>query len=303
MKILLTGATGQVGQALQKQLAGAHTLIAPDLTQMDLSRPEQITATIRSVQPDLIINPAAYTAVDQAESEAALAYAINAEALAVMAAEAKVLGIGLIHYSTDYVFDGSKADVAGNWLAYDETDATGPLNVYGASKLAGEQALRASGCAHLILRTSWVYSLTGKNFLLTMLRLANEREELRVVDDQWGAPTFAGWIAHATAAIVVSLSQAGNAGDWWRDNGGVLNLCTAGHTSWCGFTEEIVRQASARGLLRGAAPRVTGIPASEYPTPAKRPCNSRLDTSLLARRFHLTIPSWQEALSACLAEA
>ncbi|MBR7791725.1 dTDP-4-dehydrorhamnose reductase [Undibacterium sp. FT147W] len=301
MKILLTGVTGQLGHTLQQQLSAQHEVIAPDRSALDLSDAAAITAYVDAIQPNLMINPAAYTAVDKAESEAGLAAAINVAAPAAFAAAAKRHNIGLIHYSTDYVFDGSLRDAQAGLKSYTETEATHPLNVYGATKLAGEQAIIASGCRHLIFRTSWVYSRFGKNFLLTMLRLANERDELRIVNDQWGAPTSAKAISDATCQILAQLLAAPDSAQWWSQYQGLYNLTTTGHTSWCGFTEEILRQAAGRGLLNKPAPVVHGIPASEYPTPATRPVNSCLNTDKISRTFGLTLPSWQTALTDSLA--
>lgn len=305
MKILLTGTSGQVGHALSKLLAGHHQLITPDRQQLDLAQPDSIAAYVREIQPDLIINPAAYTAVDKAESEPELAQAINAAAPAALATAAKELGIGLIHYSTDYVYRGDKQDAAGQRVAYLESDPTGPQNVYGASKLAGEQAIQDSGCQYLIFRTSWVYSQFGKNFLLTMLRLAGERDQLRVVNDQWGAPTSADSIAEATASIIEQFCGLDHAAqdNWWRDNAGIYHLTNRGQTSWCGFTEAIMQEAAKAGRLSKAAPEVTGIPASEYPTPARRPSNSCLEVSKLERQFGIRLPDWQQALQSCLGTA
>ena len=303
MKILLTGTTGQLGHTLQKLLAGEHELITPTRQQLDLSQPQTVAAYIRDVRPELIINPAAYTAVDKAESEAELAYAINALSPAAMAEAARELKIGLIHYSTDYVYHGDKHDAAGQRIPYVESDETGPQNVYGASKLAGEQAIVRSGCAYLIFRTSWVYSRFGKNFLLTMLRLAGERDELRVVNDQWGAPTPALAIAETTEQILGQLQASDDARAWWKTHQGTYHLTARGQTSWCGFTEAIMREAAALGMLSKAAPLVSGIPASEYPTPAKRPSNSCLDVSKLENAFTLTLPGWEDALRHCLQSA
>jgi len=303
MKILLTGVSGQLGRTLQDQLAAKHTLITPTRAELDLSNPDAVHAYTLACQPDLIINPAAYTAVDKAESEPDLAHAVNALAPAAFAAAAKQCGIGLIHYSTDYVFDGSLRNPDGSLAAYTEDAAANPQNVYGATKLAGEQAIAASGCQYLIFRTSWVYSLFGKNFLLTMLRLASERDELRIVNDQWGAPTSAQAISDITSGILEQLVNAentGNADAWWQKHQGLYHLTTRGHTSWCGFTEEILRQAQAAGLLSKPAPAVTGIPASDYPTPARRPVNSCLNTNLLESAFGLRPPEWQVALKNCL---
>lgn len=300
MKILITGVSGQVGHALQQQLGHSHQLTTPGRADLDLSRPDQIRDYVFATRPDLIINPAAYTAVDKAESEPEIAHAVNALAPAALAAAARELGIGLIHYSTDYVFDGSLRNAEGGLQAYQENHTTNPLNVYGKTKLAGEQAIITSGCQYLIFRTSWVYSRFGKNFLLTMLRLANERDELRVVNDQWGAPTSSQTISDATTAIVGQLAQASNPQVWWQQHQGIYNLTTTGHTSWHGFTGEILHQAALHGLLSKTAPALHGIPATEYPTPAIRPVNSCLETTSIRQRFGITLPSWQQALATCL---
>ena len=287
LNILVSGKTGQVAVELQKHLAGLGNLIVLGRDVLDLSQPEQIRAQVRAHKPDLIIIAAAHTAVDQAESEPELAFAINASAPGVFAEEAAALGIPLIHYSTDYVFDGSKP------APYTEDDATNPLGVYGKSKLAGELAIAASGAQHLILRTSWVYSTHGKNFLLTMQRLLQERPELRVVADQIGAPTWAGTIAQSTRALIERW-QAGEAGAW-----GTYHLTAQGETSWFGFTQAIAAHLSAQGKTCAT---LEPIPASAYPTPAARPQNSRLDCSKLAREWGVTQPDWDAALSECVAE-
>jgi dTDP-4-dehydrorhamnose reductase len=284
MKILLTGASGQVGYELKRSLQALGDVVAVERAQMDLSNLDQVRDVIRAVRPGLIVNPAAYTAVDRAESEPELAFRINAEAPEVMAREAKTLGAAMVHYSTDYVFDGSKAG------AYVETDATGPLNVYGKSKLAGEQAIAAAGIPHLILRTSWVYGMRGSNFLLTMLRLAKERDALNVVSDQIGAPTWCRTLADTTAVI---LAQArGDEAQWWQRNSGIYHLSSQGQTSWYGFTEAIVAAA-------GLECQLTPIGSDAWPTPAPRPRNSVLDTGKLRARF-CTIPQWDDALRLCL---
>ena len=287
LKILISGKTGQVAIELQKHLTGLGELIVLGHDQLDLSQPENIRARVRAHKPDLIINAAAHTAVDQAENEPGLAFAINATSPGVLAEEAAALGIPLIHYSTDYVFDGSKP------APYTEDDAPNPLGVYGKSKLAGEQAIAATGARHLILRTSWVYSTHGKNFLLTMQRLLQERPELRVVADQIGAPTWAGTIARSTRALIERW-QAGEAGAW-----GTYHLTAQGETSWFGFTQAIAEHLSAQGK---SCATLEPIPASAYPTPAARPQNSRLDCSRLAREWNVTQPDWQTALRDCLAE-
>ena len=287
LKILISGKTGQVALELQKQLAGLGELIVLGRDELDLTQPEQIRQQVRAHTPDLIINAAAHTAVDKAESEPELAFAINTTAPGVLAEEAAALGIPLIHYSTDYVFDGTKP------APYTEDDSPHPLGVYGQSKLAGERAIAATGAQHLILRTSWVYSAHGKNFLLTMQRLLQERPELGVVADQIGAPTWAGTIARSTRALIERW-QAGQAGAW-----GVYHLTAQGETSWFGFT-----QAIAEPLIAAGKPCATlkPIPASAYPTPAARPQNSRLDCSRLSREWAVTQPDWHTALSECVAE-
>ena len=287
LKILISGKTGQVAVELQKHLAGLGELIVLGRDVLDLSQPDQIRAQVRAHKPDLLIIAAAHTAVDQAENEPELAFAINAIAPGVFAEEAAAQGIPLIHYSTDYVFDGRKP------APYTEDDATNPLGVYGKSKLAGELAIAASGAQHLILRTSWVYSTHGKNFLLTMQRLLQERSELRVVADQVGAPTWAGTIAQSTRALIERW-QSGDAAAW-----GTYHLTASGETSWFGFTQAIAGHLTAQGK---ACATLEPIPASAYPTPAARPQNSRLDCSKLAREWGVAQPDWEAALSACLAE-
>ncbi|KAF1010554.1 MAG: dTDP-4-dehydrorhamnose reductase [Pseudomonas fluorescens] len=285
LKILISGRHGQVSRELQERLKGFE-LVVPGRDQLDLSNPEQIRQQVRTHRPGLIINAAAHTAVDLAESEPEAAFAINAIAPGIFAEEAHALGIPLIHYSTDYVFDGSKA------TPYTEDDTTHPLGVYGASKLAGEQAIAAVGGEHLILRTSWVYSRHGKNFLLTMQRLLQEKPQMRIVADQIGAPTWAGSIAHSTRALIERW-QAGQAGDW-----GVYHLTDQGETSWFGFAQAIGEHLRAEGK---ACAELEAIPSSAYPTPAKRPLNSRLNCSRLREQWHVAQPHWQDALRECLA--
>jgi dTDP-4-dehydrorhamnose reductase len=285
MKILVCGHNGQVAQALQAQLAGLGELHVLGRDQLDLAHPEALREPLRKLAPQLIINAAAHTAVDQAESEPDLAHAINAVAPRVLAEEAVRLGAPLIHYSTDYVFDGEKAE------PYTEADRPNPLGVYGRSKLAGEQAITQVDGEHLILRTSWVYSLHGRNFLLTMQRLLQEKPQLRVVDDQIGAPTWATTIAIATRALIERW-QAGQRGAW-----GTYHLAAQGETSWFGFAQAIGEQLKARGL---PCAELLPIPSSEYPTPARRPTNSRLDCSRLAREWDVHLPHWHQALIDCL---
>ncbi|MFC7518186.1 dTDP-4-dehydrorhamnose reductase [Herbaspirillum sp. GCM10030257] len=292
MKILLTGRTGQVGYELERSLQALGTVIALDRSQLDLSDLDQVRDVVRTQRPDLIFNPAAYTAVDQAEKEPELAMRINGEAPGVMAEEARRLGAAMVHYSTDYVFDGSKDG------PYSEDDLPSPANVYGRTKLAGEQAVQASGIPHLILRTGWVYGMRGKNFLLTVRRLAQEREELRIVADQHGAPTWCRTIADTSALVVANLQTAGGKGgldhDLWRQNSGVYHLAAQGQTSWHGFAQTIVAHWSLN-----KKPMVTPISTHEYPLPAKRPANSVLCCKRLTERF-CRLPAWDEALKLCL---
>lgn len=283
MRILLTGKNGQVGYELERSLQGLGEIIAVDRNKMDLSDLDQVRSVVRSVKPTLIINAAAYTAVDKAESEPELAMRINGEAPGVMAEEARKLGAGMIHYSTDYVFDGSKAG------AYLEDDPTCPINVYGSSKLAGEQAVTAANIPHLILRTSWVYGTRGKNFLLTIRRLAAERDTLSIVSDQFGAPTWSRTIADTTAHIV-----AANRGRIDPATTGIYHLTAQGRTSWHGFTQAIVDHPSTPNK-----PFVKPILAAEYPVPASRPPNSSLSCERLAQTF-CGLPQWDAALALCL---
>jgi dTDP-4-dehydrorhamnose reductase len=297
-KILLTGISGQVGHALQQQLALelAHEwqVVACDRKQLDLTQPDHIRRIVREIAPDLIISPAAYTAVDKAESERELAYAINATAPGVLAEEAARLNAGLIHFSTDYVYDGTKHS------AYVESDTVNPVSVYGASKLAGEEAIRQVGLPHLVLRTSWVYGSYGKNFLKTIIRLAKEREHLRIVADQYGAPTSDTVIAKAVTELVTRWHQED------MTQSGVYHLVNSGETSWFGFASEIVAQYHALESVRGwpalAVKDVQPIAAAEYPTPAKRPANSRLSTAKLEQTFGVTLPEWSIALNQVMAE-
>ena len=285
MRILVCGRNGQVARALHDALEGLGDVQLLGRERLDLAQPALLRKQLRTHAPDLIINAAAYTAVDKAENEPDLAFAINAEGPRVLAEEAERLGAPLIHYSTDYVFDGRKA------TPYDEEDEPDPLSVYGRSKMSGEQAIRKVGAEHLILRTSWVYSLHGRNFLLTMQRLLQERAQLKVVDDQIGAPTWAATIAASTRALIERW-QSGQAGAW-----GTYHLTAQGETSWFGFAQAIGEQLEARGL---PCAELLPIPSSEYPTPAKRPLNSRLDCSRLAREWQVSQPHWHDALIDCL---
>ena len=295
-KILLTGKNGQVGWELQRTLATLGDVSAVGRERMDLANPDSVRAVIREVKPDLIVNAAAYTAVDKAESEPGLAMAINGVAPGIMAEEAKRLGAALIHYSTDYVFDGTKTG------PYTEDDLPNPLSIYGKTKLVGEQAIRAVGLPHLIFRTSWVYGTRGKNFLLTILRLAKEREELRIVDDQIGAPTWCRMIAEATAQVVARIySPVVHSAASIADLSGVYHLTANGHTSWFGFTEAILAQGHADGPHK--LPPVHPISTAEYPLPARRPKNSTMSTQKLMATFDLAMPAWKHALNLCLASA
>jgi dTDP-4-dehydrorhamnose reductase len=300
-KILLIGANGQIGRELNHMLPRVGEVTALDRSQLDLSKPEEIRNAIRSVGPQWIVNAAAYTAVDKAESEPSVARAINAEAPAVMAKEAKKFGAFLIHYSTDYVFDGLKT------TPYEENDPANPQNVYGKTKLEGEQAIQASGAPHLIFRTAWVYATTGKNFLLTMLRLATQREELRVVSDQVGSPVLSGEIAKATTEILSQLSALYSVHYSIAETGGIYHMTAAGETSWAGFAKAILEEAAsiapntpwfaeATGKLPLIASRVVPIRTSEYPTPARRPAYSVLSNERLFQTFSVRLPGWRSQL-------
>ncbi len=295
MKILLLGKNGQVGWELQRSLAPLGEVIALDFDsrgplQADFTRTETLAATVRAVAPQFIVNAAAHTAVDKAESEPDLARTINAEAPGVIAREAATLGAWLVHYSTDYVFDGS-----GN-TPWKEDSPTGPLNVYGQTKLEGEQAIRESGCRHLILRTSWVYAARGGNFARTMLRLAAERGALDVIDDQVGAPTGADLLADITSHAVRAVQTRPGLG-------GTYHAVAAGETSWCGYARHVIDFARDAGQqLKSTPESVRPVPTSAFPTPAKRPCNSRMETSKLRAAFGLTLPSWQSGVDRMLTE-
>jgi dTDP-4-dehydrorhamnose reductase len=298
MKILVTGRNGQVGYQLERSLQGLGEVVAVGREQMDLTNLDQVRDVVRAVKPQLIVNAAAYTAVDKAESEPELAMRVNGEAPGVMAAEARRLGAAMIHYSTDYVFDGAKG------APYVEDDDTCPLSAYGRSKLAGEQAIRSSDIPFLILRTSWVYGLYGKNFLTTIMRLAQERDELRIVNDQHGAPTWTRTVADTTAHIVANIT-AGAAGrdagafdaEAWRRKSGLYHLAAQGRTTWYEFTRAIVAHPSVP-----RKPAVLPIPTSEFPTPARRPPYSVLDCGRLSAAF-CALPDWKTGLSLCQAGA
>lgn len=291
MKLLLLGGNGQVGRELRRSLAPLGELVVAtrdgadaDIA-VDFDAPTELAATVRGIAADVVVNAVAYTAVDKAETDAEAAFRINAEAPASIAEACASIGALLVHYSTDYVFDGSAS------RPYREGDATAPLGVYGASKLAGEQAIRASGARHAILRTAWVYAAHGRNFLLTMLRLASERDELRVVADQIGAPTSAAWIADATAEVI--RHGVIEAGTW--------HLVACGQASWHGFAEAIMDEAHAMGVLV-RKPTVLPITTADFPTPAKRPAYSVLDTTRLRHDFGIVPPEWRDGLQATLRE-
>jgi dTDP-4-dehydrorhamnose reductase len=299
-RILVIGKNGQVGFELLRSLAGAGQVVAVGRNEMDLSDPESIRRTVREIGPDLIVNAAAYTAVDQAESEPELALAVNGVAPGILAEEAKRLGAALIHYSTDYVFDGAKG------APYTEDDEPRPINAYGRTKLAGERAIQAVDAPHLILRTSWIYGARGNNFLLTILRLAQERDELSIVDDQVGAPTWSRALAEATSGILTRLGYGQPAfGYACAEQRGIYNLSAAGQTSWHGFAAAILAHAasaepglSARALNR--VPALKPIPTEQYPLPARRPRYSVLANAKLQRAFGLTLPDWKTSLAECI---
>lgn len=301
MKILLTGISGQVGWELQRSLMTVGDVICLGRNELDLSRYETIPSTIREIKPDLIVNPAAYTAVDRAESEPDLAMCINGVAPGILAEEAKRLGGAIIHYSTDYVFDGNQN------TPYKENDSTFPQNVYGKTKLAGEKAIQAVGVNHLIFRTSWVYGLRGKNFLLTMQRLAKEREEIRVVDDQIGSPTWSRMIAEVTAQMIAQIrcqmviTGGGYLTEFMAEKGGIYHLSSEGKTSWYGFAKAILIDKFADDQYgQYKLQRLVPITTPEYPTPAPRPGYSLLDNQKLFDTFGLKISNWQRVLGLAL---
>jgi dTDP-4-dehydrorhamnose reductase len=285
-RVLIVGGAGQVGVELQRSFAGFGEIVAVDKESVDLAVDSQTRELVRRIEPDVIVNAAAYTAVDRAECDAALAMAINARAPEVLAEEARERGALFVHYSTDYVFNGGKD---GPWV---ETDATGPLNAYGRTKLAGEEAIRRVGGRYLIFRTSWVYGPHGNNFLLTMLRLGREREKLSIVADQHGAPTTSIELARATYEIVAGI-LAGKFGDTaaWA---GLYHMTCGGSTTWYGFAEAIFAHAAELG---SKAPQLTPLTTAEYPTPAQRPHNSVLSNERLAARFGVRLAEWPDALA------
>jgi dTDP-4-dehydrorhamnose reductase len=293
MKILLIGKNGQVGFESRRALAPLGEVIAVDFPECDLTNAESIRAVVRASAPQVIVNAAAYTAVDRAESEPAAAHAINAIAPAVLGEEAARIGARVVHYSTDYVYDGTKAG------RYVEEDATNPLCVYGATKRDGDVALAASGAQHFIFRTSWVFGAHGANFVKTMLRLAAERDKLNVVADQIGAPTSAALIADVTAHVLAQTMYRPEA----DMPSGIYHLVADGETSWHGFAQAIIQGATSHGMTLRMAPEAIGaITTAEYPLPAKRPANSRLDTTRLCRTFGLVMPHWQAGLDHVLSQ-
>ena len=301
-KILLTGKDGQVGMELQRFLPQLGEVIALGRQELDLSKPDDLRRMIRTVRPNLIVNAAAYTAVDQAEKEEAIARAINADAPAVMAEEAQKIGAGLVHYSTDYVFDGSKNS------PYEVTDPTNPLNVYGKTKLMGERAIQEIGVPHLIFRTAWVYATRGRNFLLTILRLGTQgSDDLRIVSDQIGAPTLSGEIALATTQILKQIYGRDDGLAYLTEMSGMYHMTAVGETNWYEFAKAIFEEASrmphsapwfaaATGGRPFVARRIIPIPTEQYPTPARRPAYSLLSNSHLTETFGIQLPEWRAQL-------
>jgi dTDP-4-dehydrorhamnose reductase len=305
LRLLVTGASGQVGWHLQRTLAPLGEVTAIDIDQVNLTDLDAVANVLRESAPDVVVNAAAYTAVDNAESEPELARAINVAAPQKIAEECARSGALLVHYSTDYVYGGSKP------APYEEGDPTGPLSVYGHTKLAGDQAIMASGCASIILRTSWVYDVRGKNFLRTVLRLAREREELRIVGDQYGAPTWARMLAESTALILArSLEQKNETARW--PESALFHLTAAGRTSWAGFAQAILEDyadlvdwPAETGEFGGPlkAKRVVEITTTQYQTAARRPHNSVLANGLIAHRFGIVLPDWRRQLRLAMQDA
>jgi dTDP-4-dehydrorhamnose reductase len=294
MKLLILGRNGQLGSALLERAADPGGVTALGRDDLDLADPAALERAVATIRPAVVLNAAAYTAVDRAEQERDLAFRINAQAPAALAAACARHGALLLHYSTDYVFDGAKA---GRYL---ETDATGPLNVYGASKLAGEREVLGSGAAAIVLRTTWVYGDHGGNFARTMLRLATERDALRVVADQHGAPTWAGRLADLSLGIARRAMDSGDVVAWGAAHGGLYHASAAGETNWADYARCVLRTAAAQPSfatrLRARAESVEPIPAAAYPTPARRPANSLLDSGLLERTFGYAMPHWEHDL-------
>ena len=294
MKILLLGANGQVGWELQRSLATLGKLKACDRHSANLEDFARLQNTVRDFSPDIIVNAAAYTAVDKAETESDKAHRINADAVGLLAHEAKQLNAWLIHYSTDYVFDGEQ------FAPYTETDKPNPQSIYGASKLQGENAIRDSGCQHLIFRTSWVFAHRGSNFAKTMLRLASERDTLNVVADQFGVPTSAELIADITSLGLYRLTHDQKLAQYAS---GTYHLCPGGETSWHGFAQYVIAEAQARGMpLRATADTIQPITTDQYPLPAKRPSSSRLNSQKLIETFDVYLPTWQTHVQRLIAE-
>jgi dTDP-4-dehydrorhamnose reductase len=294
VRLMITGATGQVGWELARSVQPLGELITLDRQRCDLSQPQTLATIVSEPRPDIIVNAAAYTAVDRAEADEAGAETVNGTAVGALAAAAREAGALLVHYSTDYVFDGEKT------APYTEDDPFNPINAYGRSKLSGEHAIRTSGCDFLILRTSWVYAARGQNFLRTVLRLARERNELRIVADQLGAPTWARNIADATTHIVRQAAAERADGTFVS---GVFHMTSSGSTSWHGFAALIIALAIREGLLAAEkAPRLHAIRTEDYPLPAPRPKNSRLSGERLQERFGLALPDWECGLALCLKE-
>ena len=296
--ILLMGKTGQVGFELNRSLPKLGRLFAPDHRDLDLLNPDSVRSLIRDIRPQLIVNAAAYTKVDAAESDEANAHAVNAIAPAVLAEEAKKLGAAVVHYSTDYIFDGAKA------APYEEMDPANPISIYGKTKLAGEQAIRSTGVPHLIFRTAWVYATRGRNFLLTILRLATEKEELRIVRDQIGAPTWSLEIAAATTKILAQVIERSSATSAFSEVSGTYHLTAAGETTWYDFAKAIIEEAShapqsipwfaaATGGRPLATRHIIPITTQEYPTAAARPAYSVLSNSLLMQTFEVQMQDWR----------
>jgi dTDP-4-dehydrorhamnose reductase len=297
MKVLLLGKNGQVGWELNRTLLPLGDIVALDIEDLDLTCPKDIREKVRHIHPNIIVNGAAYTAVDKAEEDQETAMAVNGIAPGILAEEAKRCGASLVHYSTDYVFDGTKDE------PYKEDDKPNPINFYGKSKLAGEEAIQNVGHPFFIFRTSWVYGLRGKNFLLTMMRLAKERDEIRVVNDQIGSPTWSRLVAEVTAQVLAKITFAGQ-----YDKGayaklsGLYHLTSAGAGSWYDFTTRIVEKMAQDSLdkCNCKLANIIAIPTSEYPTPARRPLNSRMNCDLLKNTFSLSLPDWEKALDLVL---
>ena len=294
MKILLLGKDGQVGWELQRSLATLGEVVACGREHADLNNGEKLRDLVRELAPQIVVNAAAYTAVDKAETEPVKAYQVNAEAVAVLAEECKKINAWFVHYSTDYVFDGSKSGF------YTEEDVANPLSVYGKSKLQGEQAVQQSGCKHLIFRTSWVYATLGNNFAKTMLKLAAERDQLKIVSDQWGAPTSAALIADVTAICLARLLSDNNLA---KTASGLYHLAAAGEINWHGYAQHVIALGKQYGLpVTVAHDAVLPIAASEYKSIAQRPANSRLDTMKLRNTFGMTMPNWKLHINRVISE-